>query len=447
LIGNTDGEGRFSFLVPKAWRFRLNTHKDGFHDRGVAAEVGEIGDVTITTHRSISISVRWSDGTPAVAVPIGLGFLLGGQMRLMGGGLTDAKGEFRRTDLRPGRVIPYAFVPWQSTSKEKLRTSVPVYYPNMDLPVADFAIDLRKSVEAPPITLTLREAVGVNLQGTIRVPEGDLVYLMAEIGLKMPGMPGYGSGPKVAHDKPFQLAGLTPGRHKLLVTVDTRQGVRVAALEEITVLAEGNREIEIVIPPPPETAVLVEREAESQKREPVAKLAVSFSNLDIGNAGNLRALTSASGEMRVVGGVASVPYLLAVTGIPPDSYVAEISQGGTKVDAGKALVTLGAGPIKVLLRRGGTVRGVLSGETGLVVLAPKDLSAEQRFREATPNRDGRFEFLGVAPGEYSVLAFESNEGYWDFGFNYVEKFLKQAKKVIIAGGETVAVQLELAKFE
>jgi hypothetical protein len=101
--------------------------------------------------------------------------------------------------------------------------------------------------------------------------------------------------------------------------------------------------------------------------------------------------------------------------LPPNAYIAAVSQGSQELSSSPFQVTGGGEPVRLVLKTdGGTIEGSVK-EGGravgqaFVVLAPKDRRVQQNFRTATADLQGMFKLSAIQPGDYDLYAFDRNE--------------------------------------
>lgn len=120
---------------------------------------------------------------------------------------------------------------------------------------------------------------------------------------------------------------------------------------------------------------------------------------------------------------------------PVGTYLARVTQADRDVTRGPLNVVAGGGDVRVLLKAdGATVSGSVQSSQGateaFVVLAPKNREATHWFQTTTSHaKDGSFQFSGVAPGRYDLLAFSRNEDDNYLNPDYLSRFQTRAVTV------------------
>jgi hypothetical protein len=151
-------------------------------------------------------------------------------------------------------------------------------------------------------------------------------------------------------------------------------------------------------------------------------------------------------------GVQPGKYIVSVTGLPAGSYVQSIKAGPLEVLGGELDCSSGvAGNIQVVLSMsGGQVSGAVQNKDApaagaTVVLVPDEArrSVSMFFKTGTTDQTGAFNVKGVAPGEYTVYAWESIEsGAWQ-NPDILKLVDGRGERVKIAKNGTETVQLRV----
>ncbi len=107
----------------------------------------------------------------------------------------------------------------------------------------------------------------------------------------------------------------------------------------------------------------------------------------------------------------------AVSGLPPEFYLADVRQGESSVfDSGFEVESRAPGPLEIVIGEGvAVVDGVVQDSSlktvagATVVLVPESRRLENRALYATTTSDGsgRFVFRSVAPGDYRLLSWKA----------------------------------------
>jgi len=173
---------------------------------------------------------------------------------------------------------------------------------------------------------------------------------------------------------------------------------------------------------------------------------------------NLYTLVSARGTPVDANGsfaVASVPpgrfRIAAVSGLPPEFYIADVRQNAATVfDSGFDIDSRSPDPVEIVISNGaGVVDGtVLDGPTktvagAVVALVPESKRFENRalFASASTDASGKFVLRGVAPGDYRLFAWENAPANAYQNSSFIRKYEGNAKIVHLGQGTTVHTEL------
>lgn len=127
-------------------------------------------------------------------------------------------------------------------------------------------------------------------------------------------------------------------------------------------------------------------------------------------------------------------FKLTMSGMPPDLYLEEARLGS--IDALTELLSLTsqpAAPLKITLRKGSTVNGVViqgvgalsakGADTQQVVLVPDGKrNRPDLYKTTTTDSNGRFALQGVAPGDYRAYAWKAIEPFQYFDSAFLRQF-------------------------
>jgi hypothetical protein len=151
--------------------------------------------------------------------------------------------------------------------------------------------------------------------------------------------------------------------------------------------------------------------------------------------------------------VPSARYALRFSGLPETAYVAEVRQGGTTVfDSGFTLGNQPATLIEVLVNSNGAIiEGIVQtanekpSANATVVLVPPASHRQNAllYKTVQTDENGRFSLKGVAPGEYTLYAWENVPGTAWMNSDFLAKYQNRGRAVVVSQGARLDSQLEL----
>jgi hypothetical protein len=140
-----------------------------------------------------------------------------------------------------------------------------------------------------------------------------------------------------------------------------------------------------------------------------------------------------------------------VGSLPADSYIAKVTQGDRVATRDPFMIRADAGPVHVLLRRDGAKihgKAAISGNPprpAYIVLAPKERDATLYYKSMVTAFDGSFALQGIAPGDYTLFAFDRQEHY--DGEATLAQYAAAGTAVTVAVGQELAVDLKVIQVE
>ena len=161
-----------------------------------------------------------------------------------------------------------------------------------------------------------------------------------------------------------------------------------------------------------------------------------------------------SGKFQITN-LAAGRYRMNIAGLPPTAYVASVQQGGIDVfDDGFTVDTQESQPpIRVEISGAGEtvegnvrISGLKEAPNANVVLVPTAHRNNPAYYKTTlTDAMGHFVLRGVAPGAYTIFAWESILPGAYQNADFIEKYQSRGRPVNVQGGARSEIQLELIR--
>lgn len=454
----TDSDGRFNIENVLPGRYRLFLERTGFiqiNERNhnvetIVLEVRAGREMKDLLFRMLPMAVIAGrvvdeDGDPLPNFGISVGRRKPGKMadaEALGGERTNDLGEYRISGLFPGQyfvsVVPapdFANIghpgKGSADSETKPDTSyLTTYYPGTTNATQASAITLRAGDEMP-VNFTIVPARTYRIRGFVAgVPakQKPMVQIITK-GANSLTM----NAADVTDDGQFELRGVAPGSY-WITAYSGSEGEIVTARQNVNVVAADVEGVKLA-PVKPFT-LSGHLRFEGQPPADITQYSVYLQNVEDLEAGGM-SMTFVPGS----GPVARVDRLgnFQWTGVIPGRYIAQVN-GGEGKDGFLKSVALGSGdatagfkvggPTSVELvmnSKGGALEGVVVDKdqpvaNASVVAVPEEKyrKTRQRFGVGTTDQNGHFVIRGLAPGNYTVFAWQDLED----GAYYDAEFLK-----------------------
>jgi len=463
----TDADGRFHIENIQPGRYHLLVERTGFlqvNDRGrridtsvLDLRAGEEMKGTVFHMLPMAVitgKVVDQDGDPLANFSVSVGRrkpIKSSDVEAIGSERTNDLGEFRISGLAPGQyyvsVTPAPEVsnfvrPAKGSEAETKPQSgyLTTYYPDTTDTEQASVISLRAGDEMP-VNFTILPTRTYRIRGIVTgvTPRQKPMVQLLTKGLNSLTM----NAADVSEDGRFELRGVAPGTYTITAfsgaegeTLSARQTVTVAAAD-----VEGMK-LTPVRPFPLSGHLFVDGGAPSN-----TPYTVFLQNPDDPDdiasmipfaGGSVIARVDRSGDFRWPT-VAPGRYMIGVTGGgSSDTFVKSVTVGNVNGDAG--FTVNGPATVDVVMSsKGGVLEGVATNKdqpatNTTVVAVPEERfrKVHQRFGEAETDQNGHFAIHGLAPGTYTVYAWQDLEE----GSYFDSDFLKSQE------GNGVAVKVE-----
>jgi protocatechuate 3,4-dioxygenase beta subunit len=470
----TDSDGQFRFERVQPGRYRILLEKTGFHPvnpRGHATESAavtvhagqELTDLLFQMLPAAVITGRVvdGDGDPLAGFGVSLMRKRPGKERapeVAGEERTNDLGEYRFSGLFGGQYF-VAVVP-PSDARNFVRTKdapntasksdlsfLTTYYPGTSDFTQASAIDLRAGEEMP-VNFTLLPSRSFRIRGLVTgIPANQkpMVQLLSK------GVGQTVNGADVSPDGQFEIRGVAPGLYSIMVFGGS-EGQILTAREPVQVVAADVEGIKLT----PVRPFNISGTLRFDARVPgdLTHCSVYLRSLDddstSGISGTLTAQVDRWGNFQW-NGLLPGTYAVQFNGDNnPDLFVKYVRMGATNND-GSFSITGPASLEVVVSPKGGMLEGAAldddkpaSNTTVVAVPEEKYRKVKERFLSTTTDQNGHFTIRGLAPGSYTVFAWQD----LDDGLYYDAAFLKSQESnglsVKLEEGSQQKIELKLS---
>ena len=453
---NTDSDGHFRVENVQPGRYRLYLERTGFvtinsHGRkseGIVLTVqagNPIEDLLFQMLPTAVITGRVvdEDGDPMPNVAVSVQKKRPGKSHppeAAGDDRTNDLGEYRFSGLFPGQYFVAAVPPPNfrnfehpaqdspDTPSKPETTYLTTYYPGTIDSTQAAAIDLHAGDEMP-VNFSLVPAKAYRVRGTVT---GIPPHQKAVVQLISRGVGSEINAAEVAADGQFEVRGVAPGSY-FVTAYSGSEGQVQTTRQKVTVVAADVEGVKLVPSHPFTVSGHVRFEGQPPKNP--AQYAVYLRSSDAMDDSELVALVPSGISIAQVDRLGNFQW----TNVNPGSYVVQV-YGGEGPDRFLKSVTLAdrdsttgltlAGPASVELvisSKSGALEGVVSDKdqpvrNATVVAVPEEKyrKLRERFSVASSDQNGRFLIRGLAPGSYTLFAWQDLEE----GLYYDADFLK-----------------------
>lgn len=504
VSASTDNAGAFVFESVNAGTYRLSGEKAGFirtsfGGRGAGtmgsqltvANGSSIADaiVRITPQGVVSGRVLDEDGEPleGVAVQLLRPQYFASQRRMMGtgGNQTNDKGEFRVTNVAPGRYyvqIQYMRMGGAPIQQAKEEYGYPkLFYPGVESMDQAQKVDVAPGQEFSGVQITLRKVRVYRVKGRVagvQAPQGQQpsaqgaggrrgggpgyqIQLRPDGGLNDMMGPGFGpgmGGGSVRPDGSFELAGVIPGPYKIVVSDFSQGRPRVIGSTKLSV---GNDNVDgVVVAQMAMVSLRGKITVEGDKTAVNLKsVRMQMQPADMGGFGFVPPFEIAEDGTFVVAEISPEKYRLVVSP-GATAYVKAVNVGGQDVKDIVLDLSSGGGNVEVILstkvaKLDGMVEKQKQDDApGSALVAKVGPAGELSLLSTTGGQSslaqvdatGKFSFANLPPGDYKVFGFEEVDLATASDPDFLAKFADRGVTVKIGEGESKSVTLKQVRF-
>ncbi len=478
LWATTDDEGKFSFPDVPAGNYMVSAEKAGylravFMTKEARAPMAPLAvkpgasldklTLYLQPHAVLVGRVVDEQGEPLERAMVQVIVPRNGQLMPQFGGPTNDLGEFRIAGLMPGKY--YLVAQRQEAGPQRGKQGYQAtFYPS----AADFTsatpIELKAGQTSAPAQISLRRGnvfrVTGRVTGSWNRDQMSRVNMMPRRSTGSGQVTTFnwgGGGGNVKPDGSFEIVGVSPGDYNVtLLSYGNGRPVELGRVP-ITVAQADLEDISLPVQPPLNVRGKIRVEGEGEVVLEGTSISLYPSE---GGMGMAQGRADASGAFTLMD-VGRMPHRFNFRPIP-NTYVKRILVGERDVTLAGVDFSSGATEFEIVLgTKPARLQGRVSRESdkqapGRVILLPEGVSLADRSYLMLPgiqgfanvDQEGAFEFGGLPPGKYRLLAAE------EFPFDglrskeLVEKLEAKMTKVEIAEGATgTAALVQLSRKE
>jgi hypothetical protein len=327
---------------------------------------------------------------------------------------TDENGEFVFANLPPGSYTVVAKPEPKTRIEDGVKLGVvPIYYPSATQLADAVPVAVGWGSDVAGITIALKSVPVHGVTGTVLDATGKPV---AHATVKLLGRPArakqvllFGAGPPFGRDSAVTIG---PGREPEVAQVESREDGRFEfpAVEQgdwrvsAEVGADEDRPMEGVV-----SAGVADKDVEDVR----IRLSPPFAVVVTGD-GSSALLIPMEGQPHL--NIDPASNVGKINGLLPGRYrvlsPGSVMSGGVDVLGREVELGEGSGPLEIVMRHDtGSLKGTVeNGEGASVYLVRRELGEMVHYRQVVCGAGGAFQFDGVVPGDYYVVAFERVAG-------------------------------------
>jgi hypothetical protein len=376
--------------------------------------------------------------------------------------VTNDLGEYRLFGLRPGRYfLSASYRPGQrleaSEEDEDLEGVgksgyVPTYYPGTPDPARATALTIKTGDEIRSMDLLLEPTTVYSIRGRVnnfgarRNPNGVILILEARstgLGWSVPARQAIVDKP----DGVFEIENVLPGSYTLSAFLSD-EGRRYQARQSVEI---SNFDVEgVQLTPLPgmdiRGQVVWDPKPSLEKDALIVSVRPADSTFQFG--AQARVASNGAFSLR---DVPESLYRLSSTGQSQDCYLKSIRYAGMEISDEEFNVIRGMqATLEVTISaRGAHVQGMVKDADGLpapgvwVVLVPDEARRNEfhLFKQRTTDQYGRFDFRGIAPGEYKLFSWEQvQQNEWEDP-DFLKAFEPKGESISLQEGDGKSIEL------
>jgi protocatechuate 3,4-dioxygenase beta subunit len=479
---SSDGEGKFRFENVEPGVYRLGAERQGFVRHQYGARTAMSGgtplrlaagdslkkiDMKMTPQAVITGRIYDEEGEPLARAQVQIvrrQYIQGKEQFMpMQGGMSSDNGDYRISDLMPGRYWVIANVrrmsaepPARNQEGKPQEDYITTYYPSATDQPSARAIELEGGQEATGIDIRMLKGRVYRIRGklvgastTDKSSSGPAVRIML-MPRQRSGMVSFmGTGANVREDGSFEIGNVPSGSYHLIAMPAQQQGMpTISAKVPIEVTRNDLEDVALTVTPSFTLRGSVRVDGDVQQLEQAQGKKMSFASLrvQLSPFEGTAFMAPPGGSPKddgsfILENTSPDKYRVMVYNPPRGTWIKSIRAGDQEVlETGMDASSGSPGPIEITLGLGvgqisGTVQAAdqqpAAGSQICLVPEPPKPERPDLFRLVMADQTGRFTMESVPPGTYRVYAWSEI----DFGRlqdpELLKKYETKAQKVTI----------------
>jgi len=482
LTAETDDNGRFLFEDLNAGSYTLVGQRSGYAQQTYGGRGTALASAALTVaegralegvefrlvpHAVIAGRVLDEDGDPLTNVQVMAlqAAYQRGKRQYVATGAAQVNdiGEYRIAGLGPGRyylgavyrnmaaMISGAGSPLSDDKPELTYTTS--YYPRATDLAGASPIELSAGAELRAMDVWMTQVETVRVSGKVEgLPANGMA--MATLSRKGEGVTGLATGNMAMIRPPgaaFVFRGVTPGSYVLSVIARLDLSSSGASLPvEVSDRHISGLVLNLGDGVPLEGRVTIE---DAEGSPGLNGLTVVLEAVEMSGFNIPRATVGEDGRF-TMDSVNPESYEVRIIGGPPSGYIKSVKAGNQDVTKAGFDLTAGApGALEIAVSAAGArVDGVIVDEDGepmpgaAVALIPES-ERYMLYKNVATDQNGRFDFQGITPGEYKLLAWDRIESGAFMNPEFVKPFAGKAESLSLEENDYRSVSFEAIRVE
>ena len=493
--GRTDASGHFIFENLTPGTYLVRAQRDGFfgppplgNTIGVSPTVkttvtidasqGKPAEAHLTLLQGSTVSgrVRSPEGQPLSAVQVYAYQITyqNGRVALnsVNSNTTDDRGEYRIFFVPPGEYLIGATLRRVASRPSPQDSYARTFYPGTVDGNAATHVKVAEGNDVAGIDIDIREGASAKISGrivtTLAGADGQLAqpanfFLVPQGGGSLfdPATLNYQNQSATRTNGQFELRGVFPGSYDLIVTIPGANGVQVDAMGRTRVQVPnvgdvGNVTLTVKPGQPVKLHAVLDAGAKGAPgMTPPVRL--NLRSLEMYPAPfespPLTSTLDPSGDF-VFPSVLEGRYSVNATALPANSYIADVRMAGRSIFDEGFVVGEPLGVLEVQVSsKGARIQGTVLDAlrkpvpTARIALVPERSRRQNLllYKAAVSDSKGSFTMSGVAPGQYSLFAWESLPGTAYMNAEFMAPYETKGQAVTITEGAVANTEVKLIK--